>query len=358
MKIFIKPNDTLFFRDGKPFTMGEQTEGSGIFPPFPSTVYGAIRTAFIAENGGLKKFLDGGMISEIGTDKAKGAFRIRSILISNNNDSLFPAPRDLVRSSIDRNIYRLNEKKNILISQINNFDLLWSCADGKVEHSEKDYITQNSIISYLDGEDKDLEIVNQSDFVVNEPKVGIGRNSKTRTSEEGKLYRVSMFRLKDGYGLLVDFEGIKLSPSGIIRLGGEGKTANYIVTNGEFNTNTNLISEYINKEQRFKLYFASPAIFKNGWVPDGFDLQTMAWDHEGIKIKLITAAIGKPLNIGGWDIVQNAPKIMRRAVPAGSVYYFQLIKGTGEEVLQKFNCQNISDFLPEEGFGYCLVGVI
>ncbi len=84
----------------------------------------------------------------------------------------------------------------------------------------------------------------------------------------------------------------------------------------------------------------------------------MTWDHEGIKIKLITAAIGKPLNIGGWDIVQNAPKIMRRAVPAGSVYYFKLIEGTGEEVLQKFNHQNISDFLPEEGFGYCLVGVI
>ncbi len=212
MKVFIKPNDTLFFRDGKPFTMGEQTEGSGIFPPFPSTVYGAIRTAYIAENGGLKKFLDGEMRSEIGTDKEKGAFRIRNIFISNNDDRLFPAPRDLVRSSIDRKIYRLDEKENILISPITNFNLLWSCADGKVEHNERDYITQNSIISYLDGKDKDFEVVNQSDFVINEPKVGIGRNSKTRTSEESKLYRVSMFRLKDGYGLLVDFEGIKLSP--------------------------------------------------------------------------------------------------------------------------------------------------
>lgn len=358
MKIFIKPNDTLFFRDGKPFTMGEQTEGSGIFPPFPSTVYGAIRTAYIAEKGGLRKFLNSEMRSEIGTEKEKGAFRIKNILISNKNNVLYPAPRDLVKSYLSANIQRLERKKNILICPITNLDLLWSCADGKVEHNEKDYLTQDSLISYLEGKDKAPKVINQSDFVLNEPKVGIERNSLTRTSEESKLYRISMFRLKDSYGLLVDFEGIEINTYGIIKLGGEGKTASYNVTNNEFNINTKLISEYIDKERRFKLYFASPTIFKNGWIPDQFDTKTMIWDYENLKLKLITAAIGKPINVGGWDIARNAPKVMRRAVPWGSVYYFELINGSGAEVLQKLNAQNISDFLPEEGFGYCLVGVI
>ncbi|MGQ9609370.1 MAG: type III-B CRISPR module-associated protein Cmr3 [bacterium] len=358
MKIFIKPNDTLFFRDGKPFTMGEQTEGSGIFPPFPPTVYGAIRAKYIAEKGGLKKFLNGEMRSEIGTDKEKGAFRIKNILISNNNNTLYPAPRDIVRSSHDGNIHRLVKKENILISPMINLNLLWSCVDGKVEYNEKDYITQDSIISYLEGKDKDLIVINQSNFVVNEPKVGIGRNPKTRTSEESKLYRISMYRLKDGYGLLVDFEGIEISSSGLIRLGGEGKTANYTVTNNEFSINTKLISEYIDRERQFKLYLASPTIFKNGWVPDQLDTKTMIWNYKNLKLRLITTAIGKPINIGGWDIVSNAPKVMRRAVPSGSVYYFELIDGSGAEVLKELNCQNISDFLPEEGFGYCLIGVI
>ncbi len=358
MKIFIEPNDTLFFRDGKPFTMGEQTEGSGIFPPFPSTVYGAIRTAYIAEKGGLRKFLNGEMQSEIGTEKVKGNFRIKNVLIGNNNTVLYPAPRDLVRSSIDGKIQKLTRKKNILINPITNIDLLWSCVDGKVEHNEKDFLTQDNLISYLEGKDETPKVINQSEFVLNEPKVGIERNSMTRTSEESKLYRIGMFRLKDSYGLLVDFEGIEISTSGLIKLGGEGKSASYNVTNNEFNINTKLISDYIDRERQFKLYFASPTIFKDGWIPDQFEIESMTWNHKGLKLKLITTAVGKPINIGGWDIVKNAPKVMRKAVPSGSVYYFELINGSGAEVLEKLNGQNISDFLPEEGFGYCLVGVI
>ena len=35
--IEIEALDTLFFRDGKPFTMGQDTVGESIFPPHPST---------------------------------------------------------------------------------------------------------------------------------------------------------------------------------------------------------------------------------------------------------------------------------------------------------------------------------
>ncbi len=47
----LTPTDTFFFRDGKPFSRGESSTAAGIFPPFPSTVYGALRTAYISEHG-------------------------------------------------------------------------------------------------------------------------------------------------------------------------------------------------------------------------------------------------------------------------------------------------------------------
>ena len=47
MRIRIKALDTLFFRDGKPFTSGEETWADGTFPPYPSVLYGALRTWFI-----------------------------------------------------------------------------------------------------------------------------------------------------------------------------------------------------------------------------------------------------------------------------------------------------------------------
>lgn len=48
MIISLEAIDTLFFRDGKPFTMGEDNFASGIFPPAPSVLYGALRSAYFA----------------------------------------------------------------------------------------------------------------------------------------------------------------------------------------------------------------------------------------------------------------------------------------------------------------------
>jgi len=52
----INPFDTFFFRDGKPFTMGDDSWADGIFPPSPSVIYGALRTAWISEK--LDGFVD------------------------------------------------------------------------------------------------------------------------------------------------------------------------------------------------------------------------------------------------------------------------------------------------------------
>jgi len=49
MRIEIKSFDTLFFRDGKPFTMSEDNWADGIFPPPPSVIYGALRAAYFAQ---------------------------------------------------------------------------------------------------------------------------------------------------------------------------------------------------------------------------------------------------------------------------------------------------------------------
>jgi CRISPR-associated protein Cmr3 len=47
---------------------------------------------------------------------------------------------------------------------------------------------------------------------------------------------------------------------------------------------------------------------------------------------------------------------MRKAVPAGSVYYFEVRNGDTDSLIGKFHCQNISDELKEEGFGLSFVG--
>jgi len=52
---------------------------------------------------------------------------------------------------------------------------------------------------------------------------------------------------------------------------------------------------------------------------------------------------------------------MFRAIPAGSVYYFEIENPTKEKVtkiINYFHYKNISEERKKEGFGFSLVGVV
>ena len=97
MVIKIRPLDTLFFRTGKPFTMGEDTWAESLFPPYPSTLYGAIRSFLIFQREGLKAFINGKYKDDIGTPDKKGFLKIKGPLLSKNSELFFPAPLDLAK---------------------------------------------------------------------------------------------------------------------------------------------------------------------------------------------------------------------------------------------------------------------
>lgn len=365
MMIEIKPLDTLFFRDGKPFTMGEDTWADGIFPPLPSTVYGAIRTAYIAHKGSLREFCDG-KIDYIGTPTEKGSFKIKGIYLKRDSDILFSLPLDLVKDKSSENqedkdkVFRMqiHSRDNLFVTNgiLGNFLFPQDIQDA--ETVEKAFIEDISFKEYLNSSRDEFTLIKE--VVKTEPKIGIKRLNSAHTAEEGHLYRVGMNRLLDGVSLVVDFEGLEDFPDGVmIRIGGEAKSA---VTKkvSEFKS-PELSNETINKiakEKRFKLYLATPAIFKNGWLPDFIDRETLQGEGNGLKLRLLTTAIGKPIPIGGWDIDKKRPKKMRRAVPSGSFYYFEIIDGDADKVCQQFHYNNISDYGAEEGFGLAFVGGI
>jgi len=67
MQVAIRPIDVWLFRDGKPFTAGEDHAAETLFPPSPFTLQGAIRTKVLADKGvNLAEFAKK-MVNEIPT---------------------------------------------------------------------------------------------------------------------------------------------------------------------------------------------------------------------------------------------------------------------------------------------------
>jgi CRISPR-associated protein Cmr3 len=82
--------DTLFFRDGKPFSMGEETWANGLFPPPLSVVYGALRTAYFSEHIGELK-------SANGDDDPTLSLNIMFSAVYKDGSYHYPCPFDVVQ---------------------------------------------------------------------------------------------------------------------------------------------------------------------------------------------------------------------------------------------------------------------
>lgn len=364
----ITPNDPLFFRDGKPFTWGEETFADGIFPPYPSVMYGAIRTAYAAQQG---------LAVEDIIPQSKD-FRISAIMMVCEEGTIqgtfLPLPLDWVEPK-GKDLAELAEERKGKYSRFTPLiayqglsaiagpaaassltsqeSLLFAPADlsQEVETVSDGLMSLRQFKDYLGAQLTD-EIRGRkiSASLQEESKIGIGRENATRTAAKGKLYRVPLNRTL-GFSFLVKIEGLDMSkhPKGVLKLGGEGKTASYeLITDPRAVKKSIGISfsgpdtEASQGTKSFKVYVSSPAFFDKGYP----DLQK----HLGIEAELRGQCVGKYLSIGGYDIEKNRPKAMRKAVPAGSIFVFesQTPISFSDISLQGIS---LSDDRAEQGFG-------
>lgn len=347
----LKPLDPVFFRDGKPFTMGDDTWADSRMLPNPSVLYGALRTALATANG-----ID---LVDIEHRIKPENFQIKNIFYRADGKTFFPLPLDMVynpekKKSAPFEIQKLSlEPSKTLVSSLKRYDIEFLLrTNDHFENLDSGVFEFTELQNYLNGSER-LKAYKLSDFIISEPKIGNGRENDTRNVLEGSLYRTGMFRYEtydDGFAKPVEIvcqinlnEDLEMNniESNLVRLGGEGK----LISIGIQDANRNYIqpvSEIEFKENRFKVYFSTPAVFKKfGWKPD--------LEQLGIKAKLVASCIGKPIPIGGYNIIKG-PKPMYRAVPAGSVYYYEADEDVSG-ILNQNQGVSLSEVSPEQGYG-------
>lgn len=371
MKLFIEPNDVLMFRDGRPFAGGDDHFARGIFPPSPSTIYGALRSHILSvRSGEFDTFktdtskISQDIIKEVGSPNETGSLKITYFTLARNDDGYirhyFPIAKDISKTKgrDDKKSYILKPESflgNIFMTNMpSGLQHIWSKTDEAIE-TVSGFLSEEEMTAYLFGKVPE-KIIEAKEIYETEERTGIRKNKTSRSVEKGGLYSVEYFRMKGGFGFALEVEGSERLPDkGIMRLGGDNRST-YFYKSTWKDIDTKTIKEEISRSRRFKLVLITPAILQYGWLMKSIDNNTLEGAINGVRVKMISACIGKPIGIGGFDIVNGIPKTMKKAVPAGSVYYFELADGNVDNLFDMLWLKSISDERAQEGFGITLIG--
>lgn len=420
--LWLEPLAPLFFGDGRPFAAGESTVGRSIFPPTPATLQGVVRRLLLESACGRfddysrgcrlpndapcpkkdncsARGIVGVLGGRDGTPGSPGSLAVQGPWLGWRKPDgqvtpLFPTPLDLVRETSGRKSGDVppTATVNVLTMRPAGFDADACCSmpDGLrplVLHSRDEvaglagiggWLKWSAYKKYLTGRldtltrgadwwiDQDLWLI--------DARSGLAIDKRSRTALKSHLYFPHLVQPKrrgTGDGSLVilaaidtaSLETIGLPTAMAVPLGGERKPASFGVwrqppgpanvgqlpwTQLPEDRNPIVGAGAVEPVRRLKVVLTQPAWFKKGWIP-------------GLRIPgatLVGARVERAEGFGGWDVARNRPKPLRRFVPRGSVYYFELDRGLSPEELGGLWNVAISETPPGEGtdFGRCGFG--
>lgn len=124
------------------------------------------------------------------------------------------------------------------------------------------------------------------------------------------------------------------------------------------------IRDALAQARRVRMVLATPAVFRDGWKP--------AWlDHElvgtppgtEVALRLAAVSIRRWRAVSGWSLASlpgqpRGPKPVRRMVPAGGVYFFEIAQGNALDLADRW-LEAVSDGEQDrrDGFGLTTWGI-
>ncbi|HUW14756.1 MAG TPA: type III-B CRISPR module-associated protein Cmr3 [Anaerolineae bacterium] len=366
MRVFLEPLDVWLFRDGRPFDALSDHRAQSIFPPLPTVAQGVIRSAHLAYRGvPISDYIYGHaphVEAEIGPPGKHPPFTVRGPFIARMDEArdavirYLPRPADASLSDGDWMAPGPLSDGPFANNLPDSVRLLWTSFRPQKDEEAAKWVSEATLGTYLaKGQVARGKVYQDADLFVRESRFGIGLDSTLRRPHEGALYEIEFVRAKEGVGLEIEVQGLDMNcwpQSGLLKIGGEGRAAMVQKLQDRPSMGVGQMPDPEDQGRvRFKLYFATPAYFDDGWRPSD-------WGRffNGSAPQLAAAAVERPLVLGGIDLAKaekgggQPHKPAKRYVPAGSVYFFE---GDDTTTLKS---EHVTDFGATIGFGQIFVG--
>lgn len=372
----LTPLSPLIARDSRPFGMGQGNRVRSMDWISPSVIAGAVRTA-------VWKAKDTLTPDQLKTIEVNGAFPIVDEKI------YFPRPLDALIHKTDKaagtaDILCVRPMSGNAGVQMPHASLVPSEPVGMPEEDFKPesgdaFWPLATMAEWLGCED-DQPVSMKIDGLpapVKEDRTNVTILPESGAAEDARLFtttgldfvrkpqkdtsegRLSQMRI----GVRVNFgEHVPLPERLLVPLGGERRLAEVWTTKADkgFWEVPKGLSWAGKKGLRMVL--ATPAVFERGWLPGWLREQdgklTGTIPGSGVSVRLVSAVVGRWKPLSGWSYEEgrNGPKPLRRMVPAGSVYFFEVLEG-GEGIADLW-LRSVCDCQQDgrDGFGLALWG--
>jgi len=399
----IYPLDPIMARDGRPFGDTPGATAHSMSDLSPSVIAGTIRTLLskeVAQSG-----------SRMPNYEEMRKLKVRGPLVEWQGQVYYPFPADAVISNEDETP-RINYLKPTPISGgegclgIGHLDrhmeTLWPVnidQFGKKWRNQPSYIRSDWMESWLLGYGDQLgwtealkqwsewetlsacigPAPDQSPFLrphEREVRVHNAIDPHTLVTEDEKLFSSESLRFYPGVSLLteVDVPSLELwseAFSEIHPMGGKRRLSHFRESEHAHQWKCpNTIIKALDGTNYVRMVLVTPTFFAKGWLPGWLnteletnELFATKFGLSNIRLRLRWACLDRWQPVSGWSYRQRSEKAVRRMVPAGSVYFFEVLEGNPGLIAEKLWLATVSDenrrgeaYDHEDGFGLAVWG--
>lgn len=366
----LRPVDSFFFKGHMMSEMGVPSQWSGMFPPRPNTVYGALRSAYIHRHSTFEIFAqegDSGVQRWMGSPRRMGDFRQKALLLRKGEDILLPVPMDYRIHNKGAEPLALQRNRMSLSHVKTEFTLVRMEGLKDIDHRGQ-YIALSQWRDAIHEQKAITHIISQTSVVDNYLKTGISINSSTSRAEDHHFFQMKMMTMSQDcslVSLVSDKDAPNFSDITMVSLGAENRPWSLAQESSNFSiwTHEQLIEmgERLQRTRIARIILLTPLV-----VPENVSFfendRASAWNDQlidGVEVRILTWSTGRSDLYGGWDIVRNRPKTRQTMLPAGTVFYVQ-VRESDIPTLVK-NCQgvhlfsNLEQDRSQEGFGFAVI---
>lgn len=328
----LQPVDTWFFRDGTPFSMGNapQENVSSVFPPHPATVVGAIRASIARSKGWDGRGRWGQDISEVIGDGPGDLGRVAfdGPFLLREGQPLFRLPRHVLGRA-DGTAWkpgaflRPGAPVTCDLGEAVRLPEVAGAPNDVHELKPGDgwWMTRRGLDEVLNGRlPGDAELVPHGCLWSGEPRIGLQRDTSTRTAGDGKLYSTRHVRPLSGVSLGVRIAGL---PSGWtppfgqpLTLGGEGRLAECREWSADLALP--MPSREIEAARTVTVVALSPVD-----LPQDVCAGLQPLNDLG-DARVVSACLERPQRVGGWNSLARSPLPLRCVLAPGSTLFCEI----------------------------------